>query len=65
MGCMDKFDAGAGVGQDSVLGVHVELVDSVPEIWRRFKLLGSLALSQVRQVLQAAFGWEDAHLHGL
>ncbi|MDQ0675135.1 hypothetical protein QFZ36_002696 [Pseudarthrobacter siccitolerans] len=60
---MDKFEAGSGVGQDSVLEVRVELVDSEPEIWRRFELRGSLALSQVHQVLQAAFGWEDAHLH--
>jgi hypothetical protein len=63
MGGMDKFEAGTGVGQDSVLEVRVELVDSEPQIWRRFELRGSLALSQVHQVLQAAFGWEDVHLH--
>jgi hypothetical protein len=63
MGGMDKFDAGTGAGQGSVLEVRVELVDSEPEIWRRFELRGSLALSQVHQVLQAAFGWGDAHLH--
>lgn len=60
MGGMDKIKAGTWVGQVSVLEVRVELVDSEPEIWRRFKLRGSLPLSQV---LQAAFGWEDAHLH--
>ncbi|WP_238324779.1 plasmid pRiA4b ORF-3 family protein [Paenarthrobacter aurescens] len=60
---MDSCEAGTGVGQDSVLEVRVDLVDSEPEIWRRFELPGSLALSQVHQVLQAAFGWEDAHLH--
>jgi hypothetical protein len=60
---MDKFEAGTGVGQDSVLEVRVELVDSQPVIWRRFELRGSPALSQVHQVLQAAFFWEDAHLH--
>jgi hypothetical protein len=54
---------GTGAGQDSVLEVRVELVDSEPEIWRRFELRGSLALSQVHQVLKAAFGWEEAHLH--
>ncbi|WP_313902510.1 plasmid pRiA4b ORF-3 family protein [Arthrobacter sp. KBS0703] len=31
--------------------------------WRLFELPGSLALSQLHQILQAAFGWEDAHLH--
>ncbi|WP_400160444.1 plasmid pRiA4b ORF-3 family protein [Arthrobacter sp. BPSS-3] len=60
---MDKSEAGTGVRQDSVLEVRVDLVDSEPEIWRRFELRGSLALSQVHRVLQAAFGWEDAHLH--
>lgn len=65
IGVMDNFEAGIGVvGQDAVLEVRVALVDSEPEIWRRFELRGSLALSQVHQVLQAAFGWEDAHLHG-
>ncbi|MGX1163699.1 pRiA4b ORF-3-like protein [Arthrobacter sp. SLBN-100] len=63
MGGMDKLEAVTGVGQDSILEVRVKLVDSEPEIWRRFELRGSLALSQVHQVLQAAFGWEDAHLH--
>jgi Plasmid pRiA4b ORF-3-like protein len=63
MGAMNKFEAGMGPKQDSVLEVHVALVDSEPEIWRRFELRGSLTLSQVHQVLQAAFNWEDAHLH--
>jgi hypothetical protein len=63
MGAMDKFEATSGMGQDSVLEVRVALVDSEPEIWRRFELRGSLTLGQVHRVLQAAFGWEDAHLH--
>lgn len=41
----------------------MELVDSEPSIWRQLEMPGSLALPQVHQVLQAAFGWEDAHLH--
>jgi hypothetical protein len=32
-------------------------------MWRQLEIRGSLALDQVHQVLQAAFGWEDAHLH--
>lgn len=63
MGAVNKFEARTCAGQDSVLEVRVELVDSEPAIWRRFHLRGSLALSQVHQVLQTAFGWEDAHLH--
>ncbi|WP_258064541.1 plasmid pRiA4b ORF-3 family protein [Arthrobacter sp. ZGTC131] len=60
---MNKFEAGICATQDSVLELRVELVDSEPAIWRRFEGRGSLALSQVHQVLQAAFGWKDAHLH--
>jgi Plasmid pRiA4b ORF-3-like protein len=40
----------------------VELVGSEPAIWRRFELRASLALSQVPQILQTVFGWEDSHL---
>lgn len=63
MVAMDKFEAGTGIGQDSVLEVRVALVESMPEIWRRFELRGSLTLGQIHQVLQTAFDWEDAHLH--
>lgn len=41
----------------------MELVHSKPPIWRRLEIGGSVALHQVHQILQAAFGWEDAHLH--
>ena len=57
MVAMDKFEAGTGIGQDSVLEVRVALVDSMPEIWRRFELRGSLTLGQIHQVLQTAFDW--------
>jgi len=63
MGCMDKFEAGTGAGHDSVLEVRVELVDSVPEIWRRLEIRSTMTLDQVHRVLQTAFGWEDMHLH--
>jgi hypothetical protein len=63
MAFMNIFAAGNGAVQDSILELHVELVDSEPELWRRFELRASLALTQVHQVLQAALGWEDAHLH--
>ncbi|WP_251040156.1 plasmid pRiA4b ORF-3 family protein [Arthrobacter sp. ISL-72] len=60
---MEKLEAGTGGGPGSILEVRVELVDSEPEIWRRLEVRGSLALNQVHLVLQAAFGWEDPHLH--
>jgi hypothetical protein len=60
---MGKAAAGTRAGQDALLEVRVDLVDSEPDIWRLFELRGSMALNQVHQVLQAAFSWEDAHLH--
>lgn len=63
MDFMDIFNARAGADQDTILELRVELVDSEPAIWRLFQLRSSLALNQVHQVLQAACGWEDAHLH--
>jgi hypothetical protein len=50
-------------GADSILEVRVRLPECDPEIWRLLELAGSLSLGQVHEVLQAAFGWEDAHLH--
>ena len=63
MGCMDKLEAGSLVRRESILEVRVELVHSEPSIWRQLEIRDSLALHQVHQVLQAAFDWEDAHLH--
>ncbi|WP_251040379.1 plasmid pRiA4b ORF-3 family protein [Arthrobacter sp. ISL-72] len=60
---MDKLEARIGSGPESILEVHVELIDSEPKIWRQLEVRGSMALDQVHLVLQAAFGWEDAHLH--
>ncbi|GAC1503536.1 MAG: hypothetical protein NVS2B15_26370 [Pseudarthrobacter sp.] len=60
---MDKPEAGTTVRRESILEVRVDLVHSEPAIWRQLEMSGSLALNQVHQVLQAAFGWEDVHLH--
>jgi hypothetical protein len=58
-----RAKAGIGVGQQSILRVRVALVDSEPEIWRQLEIRSTLTLDQVHRVLQAAFGWEDMHLH--
>lgn len=50
----------AGV-QELVL--RAELVRSRPPIWRELRLRSDLTLDQVHEVLQAAFGWTDSHLH--
>lgn len=46
-----------------VLRVRVDLAYAQPPIWRRLDLRSDLTLDVVHQVLQAAFGWTDSHLH--
>jgi hypothetical protein len=60
---MDKLEAGTRVRRGSLLEVRVELVYSEPSIWRQLEMRSTMTLKQVHQVLQAAFGWEDMHLH--
>lgn len=42
--------------------VKVTLRGSSPPIWRRLELPSRATLLQVHDVIQRAFGWEDAHL---
>ena len=44
-------------------GLHIELVDSTPPIWRSLSLPGEVTLDRVHGILQAAFGWTNSHLH--
>lgn len=60
---MEEFAAVRLNGTEVLLVVRVELVGSIPAIWRQLEIRGSMALNQVHQILQAAFGWEDTHLH--
>lgn len=43
--------------------VRVDLDDAEPPIWRRLVLAGDLTLDRLHDVLQAAMGWTDSHLH--
>lgn len=43
--------------------IRVDLDHARPPIWRRLDLRSDLTLDVVHQVLQAAFGWADSHLH--
>lgn len=43
--------------------LRVELVGSAPPIWRRLSLPGEVTLDRVHDILQAAFGWTNSHLH--
>jgi hypothetical protein len=41
----------------------VELDEVEPRVWRRLWVPGTLTLSQLHRVFQAALGWTDSHLH--
>ena len=49
--------------REAVYQVKVTLHGAKPPIWRRLRLPASTTLAQLHQVIQVAFGWEDAHLH--
>ena len=47
-----------------VLQLKVSLVDaSDPPVWRRLLAPASMRLDRLHDVIQAAMGWEDCHLH--
>jgi hypothetical protein len=43
--------------------VRVDLMGTKPPLWRRLELASDLFLNELHDVLQAAFGWTDSHLH--
>ena len=45
------------------LRARVEVLGVVPPIWRALELRSDLTLDVLHEVIQAAFGWEDRHLH--
>lgn len=46
-----------------IIRLRATLVGSDPEIWRTVDVDQKLSLAQLHQVLQAAFGWRESHLH--
>ncbi|MBO0711231.1 MAG: plasmid pRiA4b ORF-3 family protein [Acetobacteraceae bacterium] len=43
--------------------VTITVADIEPPIWRRLLLPEDLNFAQLHEVIQAAFGWTDSHLH--
>lgn len=42
--------------------LRIDLLGSDPPIWREIEVPTSMTLKQLHAVVQAAMGWEDAHL---
>jgi hypothetical protein len=47
----------------STYTLRVEIEHSEPPIWRRLAVRSDLRLDALHRLLQAAFGWQDSHLH--
>lgn len=43
--------------------IRVELMHTSPPVWRRVEVAGDLSLLQLHEVMQAAMGWVNSHLH--
>jgi hypothetical protein len=47
----------------TVYQLEITLLDTKPPIWRRILADGRATLDEVHEVIQAAFGWWNYHLH--
>ena len=52
-----------GQREGAIYQLKVTLKGSKPPIWRRLQVPGEVTLAKLHQVLQAAMGWTDSHLH--
>lgn len=43
--------------------VRIDLEETKPPLWRRLQVASDLFLNDFHDVIQAAFGWTDSHLH--
>ncbi|HXP83933.1 MAG TPA: plasmid pRiA4b ORF-3 family protein [Bryobacteraceae bacterium] len=50
-------------GPEEIYQIKVTLLGTKPPIWRRLLVPGKFTLEQLHDVLQAAMGWQDCHLH--
>jgi hypothetical protein len=57
MSALYDFDA------KHVWQVTITIADIEPAIWRRLLVPEGLNFAQLHEVIQAAFGWTDSHLH--
>ncbi|GAA1651354.1 hypothetical protein GCM10009828_095530 [Actinoplanes couchii] len=50
-------------GPAPILQLKVSLLGARPPIWRRLEVPADTSLAVLHENLQAAFGWDDSHLH--
>lgn len=49
--------------QYRVITLRIEIKGIAPPVWRRIDVDGDISLRALHHIIQAAFGWTDAHLH--
>lgn len=54
---------GLGTSASPVLTIRVTLCESDPAVWRRLRVPADIRVDRFHQVLAAALGWQDCHLH--
>jgi Plasmid pRiA4b ORF-3-like protein len=47
----------------SIYELRVDLVDTKPAIWRRFRIPSHATLADLHMVIQTVMGWTNSHLH--
>jgi hypothetical protein len=50
-------------GRGVVVRIRASLREVAPEVWRRVVVPADFTLAELHHVLQAAFAWDDRHLH--
>jgi hypothetical protein len=50
-------------GPAPIYRIKVGLRDAKPPIWRRLEVPADITLARLHRVIQAAFGWDDSHMH--
>jgi hypothetical protein len=62
IGDADGLDA--QVSEGAILQIKVGLARvTKPPVWRRLQLPAETSLDELHRIIQAAFGWQDYHLH--
>jgi hypothetical protein len=56
-------DYGEVCGPDTPMRLYIDLVDAKPRVSREVMVPGDLTMDQVHEVIVAAMGWQDYHLH--
>lgn len=48
---------------EAIVRLKITLADTEPPIWRRIEVPAGMTLKELHAVIQAAMGWDDAHLY--